>query len=133
MRIGRSRKVWYAVATVAALSAASLIPVASASATTIPANTGSVPLSATKSFSGTFDGGMKRYYGTGDLGSGGQDEGQDPLFDMPNGGTLKNVILGSPAADGVHCARAPARWRTSGGRTWARTPPPSNRPPRRRR
>jgi hypothetical protein len=22
---------------------------------------------------------------------------------MPNGGTLKNVILGSPAADGVHC------------------------------
>jgi len=103
MRIGRSRKVWYAVATVAALSAAALIPVATASATTVPANTGSVPLSATKSFSGTFDGGMKRYYGTGDLGSGGQAEGQDPLFDMPNGGTLKNVILGSPAADGVHC------------------------------
>jgi hypothetical protein len=54
--------------------------------------------------SGTFDGGGKRYIGSGDLGSGGQAEGQDPLFDLANGATLANVVLGSPAADGVHCA-----------------------------
>ncbi len=100
----RSRKIWYALGTVAAMSVAALVPLASASATTVPANTGSVPLSSTKVVSGSFDGGMKRFYGTGDLGSGGQAEGQDPLFSLPKGGTLKNVILGSPAADGVHCA-----------------------------
>jgi hypothetical protein len=99
----RSRKLWYALGTVAAMSAVALVPAASASATTIPSNTGSVALSSTKVVSGSFDGGMKRYYGTGDLGSGGQEEGQGPLFDLPGGGTLKNVILGSPAADGVHC------------------------------
>jgi pectate lyase len=54
--------------------------------------------------SGTFDGGGKRYVGSGDLGSGGQAEGQDPLFNLANGATLVNVVLGSPAADGVHCA-----------------------------
>jgi len=53
---------------------------------------------------GTFDGGGKRYIGSGDLGSGGQAEGQDPLFNLAGGATLRNVILGSPAADGVHCA-----------------------------
>ena len=53
---------------------------------------------------GTFDGGGKRYIGSGDLGSGGQAEGQDPLFKLANGATLSNVILGSPAADGVHCS-----------------------------
>jgi hypothetical protein len=53
--------------------------------------------------SGTYDGGLKRFYGTGDLGSGGQDEGQSPLFELANGTTLKNVVLGNPAADGVHC------------------------------
>jgi pectate lyase len=50
-----------------------------------------------------FDGKGARYIGTGDLGSGGQAEGQDPLFHIKAGGSLKNVILGAPAADGVHC------------------------------
>ncbi|MFC7480931.1 pectate lyase [Luedemannella flava] len=50
--------------------------------------------------SGTFDGGMKTYCCSGD-GSGG--ESQDPIFILSNGATLKNVILGSPAGDGVHC------------------------------
>jgi hypothetical protein len=59
-------------------------------------------LSATKDVT-DFDGKMARYVGTGDLGSGGQNEGQDPLFRVKAGGSLKNVILGSPAADGVHC------------------------------
>ena len=56
--------------------------------------------------SGTFDGGMRRYYGSGALGTGGQDENQKPIFDLAAGATLKNVILGNPAADGVHCAGA---------------------------
>jgi hypothetical protein len=42
---------------------------------------------------------MKRYTGNSD----GGDEGQDPIFIVKNGGTLKNVIIGSPAADGIHC------------------------------
>ena len=63
-----------------------------------------VKVTASIKVTGTFDGGGKRYIGSGDLGSGGQAEGQDPLFDLAAGATLKNVILGAPAADGVHCA-----------------------------
>ncbi|GAK42356.1 PelA protein [Paenibacillus sp. TCA20] len=37
------------------------------------------------------------------LGDGGQGEGQKPVFRLEAGATLKNVILGAPAADGVHC------------------------------
>ena len=40
---------------------------------------------------------------SGTLGGSGQNEGQGPLFEVANGGTLQNVILGAPAADGVHC------------------------------
>lgn len=50
-----------------------------------------------------FDGKGVRYLGTGALGNGGQAEGQDPLFLVKAGGSLKNVIIGAPAADGVHC------------------------------
>ena len=49
------------------------------------------------------DGKMTRYVGSGDLGSGGNAEGQDPLFRVKAGGSLKNVILGAPSADGIHC------------------------------
>jgi len=52
----------------------------------------------------TFDGEMKRYVGVGALGTGDQDENQPPIFDLYNGAVLKNVILGAPAADGVHCS-----------------------------
>ncbi|MFC7343456.1 pectate lyase [Saccharopolyspora griseoalba] len=51
----------------------------------------------------TFDGGGDRYYGTGDLGGGDQEEGQGPIFELADGAQLSNVVLGSPAADGVHC------------------------------
>lgn len=37
------------------------------------------------------------------LGDGGQGENQKPVFKLEAGATLKNVILGAPAADGVHC------------------------------
>lgn len=99
----RSRKLWYSMGTVTAVVATSVIPLSPASAMTIPANTGSIGRSTKITVNKIFDGGMKRYYGTGPLANGGQDEGQEPLFDLPNGGTLKNVIIGSPAADGVHC------------------------------
>ncbi|KAB8139630.1 pectate lyase [Chloroflexia bacterium SDU3-3] len=71
-----------------------------------PTANGSQPVSSSISVKSgqVYDGGMKRFYGTGDLGSGGQNEGQDPIFDLAAGATLKNVILGAPAADGVHCA-----------------------------
>lgn len=93
------------VVAVAALAVSAAVGTgATASAASWPTPSGSVPVGATiKVTSGTYDGGLKRFYGTGDLGSGGQDEGQSPLFQLANGTTLKNVVLGSPAADGVHC------------------------------
>ncbi|WP_305782372.1 pectate lyase [Symbioplanes lichenis] len=68
-----------------------------------PTATKTEKLSATKKITGSFDGGNTQFVGTGDLGGDGQEEGQDALFDLADGATLSNVILGSPAADGVHC------------------------------
>ncbi len=65
-----------------------------------PTKTGDVSVSGTISVSGTFDGGLKRYCCIGD---GSQSESQDPMFDLADGATIKNVIIGSPAGDGVHC------------------------------
>ncbi|GGS43428.1 pectate lyase [Streptomyces pseudogriseolus] len=75
----------------------------SAQAATWPTPNGSQGVSSTISVSGTKDYGMKRLYGTGDLGSGGQDEDQGPILKLADGAVLKNVILGAPAADGIHC------------------------------
>lgn len=58
-------------------------------------------LSSTKEVD-TFDGKLARFVGTGDLGKS-SGEGLDPLFRVKAGGTLKNVIIGAPASDGVHC------------------------------
>ena len=69
-----------------------------------PAATGTKPVTATIPVSGTLDGGNVRYVGSGALGGDSQDEGQDPLFKLADGAVLKNVILGAPAADGVHCS-----------------------------
>jgi pectate lyase len=85
-----------AVLAAATFGSVSLASVASAAA--------DVKVTATIAVSGTFDGGGNRYIGSGDLGDGGQNEGQDPLFRLANGATLSNVILGAPAADGVHCS-----------------------------
>ncbi|MFI9152264.1 pectate lyase [Streptomyces sp. NPDC053367] len=68
-----------------------------------PTANGSQAVSATILVSGTYDGGMKRFYGSGDLGSGDQSESQPPMFRLADGAVLQNVILGAPAADGVHC------------------------------
>ncbi|BCJ58286.1 pectate lyase [Micromonospora endophytica] len=65
-----------------------------------PTPTSSQKVDATIPVSGSFDGGMRRYYGIGD---GGQGESQDPMFVLAAGATLRNVIIGAPAGDGVHC------------------------------
>ncbi|MFG2431152.1 pectate lyase [Streptomyces sp. NPDC048590] len=69
-----------------------------------PSPTGRQAVSESIEVSGTYDGDLKEFYGEGDLGGDGQEEGQDALFELADGATLKNVVLGSPAADGVHCA-----------------------------
>ncbi|WP_418955239.1 pectate lyase [Streptomyces tritici] len=68
-----------------------------------PTATGKKPVSSTIKVTGTYDGTYQRFQGSGALGGGGQNEGQAPLFQLADGAVLKNVILGSPAADGVHC------------------------------
>jgi hypothetical protein len=67
---------------------------------TWPTKTGDVAVSGTVPVSGTVDGGMRRYCCIGD---GGQDESQDPMFELADNAVLKNVIIGAPAGDGVHC------------------------------
>ncbi|HEU5470680.1 MAG TPA: pectate lyase [Actinophytocola sp.] len=66
-----------------------------------PTPTGQVSVNGTISVSGTLDGGMRRYCCIGD---GGQEEDQDPMFELSSGATLQNVIIGGPAGDGVHCS-----------------------------
>jgi pectate lyase len=70
----------------------------------LPESQGSVTLDETYEVSGeTFDGGMKTY-GRG-VSCTGQDEGgdSDAVFIVKDGGTLKNVIIGSDQIEGVHC------------------------------
>ncbi len=64
---------------------------------------GSVSVSSTiKVTSGVYDGGCKVFTATSALGDGSQSEGQSPVFRVENGATLKNVIFGNNAADGIH-------------------------------
>ena len=52
----------------------------------------------------TYDGECRRFVANPEtLGDGSQIEGQDPMFILEDGATLINVVLGFPAADGVHC------------------------------
>ena len=85
---------------VAGLGAISVAYTQGASAADFPEPTGEVRVIETTQVTGTFDGELQRFSGIGD---GGQDEGQDAMFELADGATLKNVILGSPAGDGVHC------------------------------
>jgi pectate lyase-like protein len=67
----------------------------------MPTNTQTVQLSATRVVAAgeVFDGQNKVY----NLNNGGDAEGQPPVFDVMHGGTVKNVIIGTLAADGIHC------------------------------
>jgi pectate lyase len=68
-----------------------------------PKPTGEVQVDATIRVLGHFDGKGQRFYGVDDLGTSSQDENQDPMFRLSDGAVLENVIIGDPAADGVHC------------------------------
>jgi hypothetical protein len=71
--------------------------------TTWPTPTGTEEVGDTIDVSDSFDGQMRRYVGEGSLGGGSQDEGQPAMFELDSGAVLRNVIIGAPAADGVHC------------------------------
>ncbi|QTF08195.1 pectate lyase [Brenneria izadpanahii] len=49
-----------------------------------------------------FDGGGKTFVASSKLGDGSQKEGQKPMFELAEGATLKNVVFGDNAADGIH-------------------------------
>jgi len=74
-----------------------------ASLCTWPTAASTVMVNATITITGNYDGGMRRFVGAGNLGTSGQSESQDPIFNVIEGATLANVIVGNPAADGVHC------------------------------
>lgn len=50
----------------------------------------------------TYDGQCKRYRAGSGLGDGSQSEDQKPVFVLESGARIRNVVLGSPAADGIH-------------------------------
>lgn len=104
-RKAQSRRSWLTIGLLAAAMTGAVTTTALASTET-PLATDQETVTKTIEVSGTFDGGNKRFVGSGDLGNGGQDEGQDPLFKLTDGAVLKNVIIGAPAADGVHCEKS---------------------------
>jgi hypothetical protein len=69
----------------------------------VPASKGSVTYKSVKVVSGVFDGGMKTY-GRGASCTGQVEGGDaDAVFQIENGGTLKNAIIGKDQIEGVHC------------------------------
>jgi hypothetical protein len=68
-----------------------------------PKPTGEVAMDETKRVYKHFDGKMQRFYGVDDLGTSGQEEDQYPMFRLSDGAVIENVIIGDPAADGIHC------------------------------
>ncbi|KAM0708993.1 hypothetical protein Q7P35_003029 [Cladosporium inversicolor] len=69
----------------------------------IPASKGSVTYKSAQVIKGSFDGGFKTY-GRG-VKCTGQAEGgdKDAVFQLEDGATLKNVIIGADQIEGVHC------------------------------
>ena len=63
-----------------------------------------VELDTPLTVSGVLDGGLKRYVSVGALGGDGQTEDMPPLLRLEDGSVLKNVIIGKPASDGIHCS-----------------------------
>lgn len=86
--------------------ASTILPSSAAASTTFPQAAGESTLSKPMSVTGEFDGGMVRF-GRG-VTCGGQSEGgdSDAVFQIQEGGTLKNVIIGADQSEGVHCMGA---------------------------
>ena len=91
------------VATISTVVGGVLIPQMGADAASWPSATGTKTVTSTQAISGTKDMGLVRYKAGGAMGDGSQSESQKPIFELADGATLKNVIIGSPAADGIHC------------------------------
>jgi len=70
---------------------------------TTPGNGGIVNATIIVRAGETFDGGGRRYVAGSALGDGSQSEGQKPVFRLEHGARIRNVVLGAPAADGIHC------------------------------
>jgi hypothetical protein len=70
---------------------------------TWPSSTGNTTISGTQAVSGVYDGGMRVHEGTLNDCSTGDQDSTDPIFEVANGGTVRNVIMGSKVGDGIHC------------------------------
>jgi pectate lyase C len=70
--------------------------------TTTPGNGGVLNSTVVVKSGETYDGQGKRFTAGSALGDGSQSENQLPMFKLENGARLRNVVLGAPAADGIH-------------------------------
>ncbi|KAH7706451.1 pectate lyase [Aphelenchoides avenae] len=70
-----------------------------------PSTTKKLPATEKVKKGAPFDGKGVRY--TAGFADGSQDENQDPMFDLEDGAVIRNVVLGAPAADGIHCSSGP--------------------------
>ncbi|KAH7715986.1 pectate lyase [Aphelenchoides avenae] len=66
-----------------------------------PSTTKKLPATEKVKKGAPFDGKGVRY--TAGFADGSQDENQDPMFELVDGAVIRNVVLGAPAADGIHC------------------------------
>ncbi|MFE9024217.1 pectate lyase [Streptomyces sp. NPDC007808] len=80
----------------AIVTTTSLLSSAGAAASWPTAN-GSKAVTSTIEVSGTYDGRLTKFHGSGALGGSGQEEDQDPIFRLADGAVLKNVIIGRAA------------------------------------
>jgi hypothetical protein len=69
----------------------------------LPAPTADEVVEETIEITEDFDGGGTRYIPGDGLGAGDQDEDQLAVFEVSDGATLSNVVIGSPGVDGIHC------------------------------
>jgi hypothetical protein len=70
---------------------------------TWPSSTGNTTISGTQAVSGVYDGGMRTHEGTLNDCTTGDQSSTTPIFEVANGGTVRNVIMGSHVGDGIHC------------------------------
>jgi hypothetical protein len=68
-----------------------------------PQARGEETIGTTRRITGTFDGRLVRYVGTGDLDGDPDEDDLPPMFELEDGAVVKNVIIGANPADGIHC------------------------------
>jgi hypothetical protein len=81
-----------------------VVPMAVAQFASWPTANGTETVTSTRTYSGGSRNMYNRRFVAGSaLGNGNQGEGQGAIFRLENGATLRNVIIGTPGADGIHC------------------------------